>query len=266
MCADACLRIFRRMVALANAHKLHAKPTPQRRAVVPEYDRGPVVICCSDIDRGMSGFVIDSAKSNLAKHRDESLVAQAMQKELQTKYQKSWSIFVGRSFGSSLVPDRRRFVFFYVGQMAILAFLAGNITTRSRLSVGAAASPTPLRIGDTKLTASAKKGEGPKLPQRPASTSRTPNTAPARKASSTSYTKIQDMALGDQELVRAVVNHAAWDIITPHCPNPRCKQTVVEFSACFALTCPSCNCHFCAFCMKAHEPDAHPHVAHCKYV
>lgn len=47
------------------------------------------------------------------------------------------------------------------------------------------------------------------------------------------------------------------EILTLRCP--RCKQAFLDFDGCFALTCGSCPCRFCGWCLEdCGDHDAHP--------
>ena len=52
------------------------------------------------------------------------------------------------------------------------------------------------------------------------------------------------------------------DILTLKCPS--CKAAFVDFTGCFALSCESCPCRFCAGCLApAKDGDGHRHVSEC---
>jgi len=52
------------------------------------------------------------------------------------------------------------------------------------------------------------------------------------------------------------------DILTLKCPS--CKAAFVDFDGCFALSCKSCPCRFCAGCLApAKDGDGHRHVSEC---
>ena len=51
------------------------------------------------------------------------------------------------------------------------------------------------------------------------------------------------------------------DILTLKCP--RCKFAFFDFDGCYALSCTSCDCSFCAYCLKDCGHDSHSHVANC---
>ncbi len=58
--------------------------------------------------------------------------------------------------------------------------------------------------------------------------------------------------------------HIEEEILTTRCP--RCKTAFLDFTNCFAVTCSTCKCGFCGWCLADCGSDAHSHVAHCPYV
>lgn len=56
-------------------------------------------------------------------------------------------------------------------------------------------------------------------------------------------------------------NHIVEEILTLKCP--RCSCAFLDFDGCFALTCSSCKCGFCGWCLNDCGRDAHPHVLSC---
>uniref|UniRef100_A0A0K6SAB1 Protein kinase domain-containing protein n=1 Tax=Chromera velia CCMP2878 TaxID=1169474 RepID=A0A0K6SAB1_9ALVE len=61
--------------------------------------------------------------------------------------------------------------------------------------------------------------------------------------------------------VQKKVREITEDILTLKCP--RCRAAFVDFDGCAALTCGSCNCGFCGYCLKDCLRDAHGHVPRC---
>jgi hypothetical protein len=55
------------------------------------------------------------------------------------------------------------------------------------------------------------------------------------------------------------------DILTLKCPRQQCRRAFIDFEGCFALTCDSCRCAFCAYCLHDCGDDAHMHVGSCQY-
>uniref|UniRef100_A0A0G4FLM6 RING-type domain-containing protein n=1 Tax=Chromera velia CCMP2878 TaxID=1169474 RepID=A0A0G4FLM6_9ALVE len=63
---------------------------------------------------------------------------------------------------------------------------------------------------------------------------------------------------GAQRKVREITE----DILTLKCP--RCRAAFADFDGCAALTCGSCNCAFCGYCLKDCGRDAHDHMPRCR--
>lgn len=57
-------------------------------------------------------------------------------------------------------------------------------------------------------------------------------------------------------------NHIIEEVLTLRCP--RCKQAFLDFDGCFALSCSSCPCGFCGWCLSDCGSDAHEHVKSCQ--
>ena len=59
--------------------------------------------------------------------------------------------------------------------------------------------------------------------------------------------------------------HIEDSILQPKCP--RCKRAFHDFEGCFAISCSSCPCKFCGWCLQdCGDRDAHQHVRSCKKV
>lgn len=69
--------------------------------------------------------------------------------------------------------------------------------------------------------------------------------------------EMQDGNSTDVRQHAAVLN----ELLNLRCP--RCKTVFLDFEGCFALTCGTCNAHFCAWCFHVSDGDVHPHVKAC---
>ena len=74
-------------------------------------------------------FCIDTARATLAKvedwQKDGDAAVQSMKDALEAREGASWHVVVGKHFGSRVTHDARNFVFFYVGDKAVLMFKCG---------------------------------------------------------------------------------------------------------------------------------------------
>ena len=54
-----------------------------------------------------------------------SLRCRYIKKEFDKKYNPTWHCIVGRNFGSYVTHETKHFIYFYLGQVAILLFKSG---------------------------------------------------------------------------------------------------------------------------------------------
>ena len=92
----------------------------------------------------------------------------------------------------------------------------------------------------------------------------------SRNAEATCQVRLEAMrlALGegcDQRVARHR-SHIAEDILTLKCPRVGCRQAILDFDGCFAITCSNCQCGFCGWCLVDCGDDAHQHVLQCPSV
>jgi hypothetical protein len=56
--------------------------------------------------------------------------------------------------------------------------------------------------------------------------------------------------------------HIEEEILQVKCP--RCRRAFHDFEGCFAISCSSCPCKICGWCLRdCGDQDAHPHVRQC---
>ncbi len=61
--------------------------------------------------------------------------------------------------------------------------------------------------------------------------------------------------------------HIEEEILLLRCPRPGCRRAFLDFDGCFALSCSSCPCKFCGWCLRdCGDGDAHAHVRACARV
>lgn len=91
------------------------------------------VIKNADMNEEMQQNAIDVANQALDRHNIERDIAAYIKKEFDKKYSPTWHCIVGRSFGSYVTHESKHFVYFYVGQLAVLLFKSGWIIFKNSI-------------------------------------------------------------------------------------------------------------------------------------
>lgn len=78
-----------------------------------------------DMPEEMQVDAIDCASQALLKYTVEKDIAAHIKKEFDRKYDPTWHCIVGRNFGSYVTHETKNFIYFYIGQIAILLFKSG---------------------------------------------------------------------------------------------------------------------------------------------
>jgi len=83
------------------------------------------VIKNADMSEDMQQDAVDCATQALEKYNIEKDIAAFIKKEFDKKYNPTWHVIVGRNFGSYVTHETKHFIYFYLGQVAILIFKSG---------------------------------------------------------------------------------------------------------------------------------------------
>eukprot|EP00882_Tetradesmus_deserticola_P006241 GHRQ01006567.1.p1 GENE.GHRQ01006567.1~~GHRQ01006567.1.p1 ORF type:complete len:152 (+),score=9.26 GHRQ01006567.1:99-554(+) len=83
------------------------------------------VIKNADMSEEMQADAVDCATQALEKYNIEKDIAAYIKKEFDKKYNPTWHCIVGRNFGSYVTHETKHFIYFYLGQVAILLFKSG---------------------------------------------------------------------------------------------------------------------------------------------
>ena len=84
------------------------------------------VIKSADMSEEMQQDAVDVASKALDQFNIEKDIATFVKKEFDQKYHPSWHCVVGRNFGSYVTHEAKHFIYFYLGQVAILLFKSGS--------------------------------------------------------------------------------------------------------------------------------------------
>ena len=83
------------------------------------------VIKNADMSEDMQQDAVDCATQALEKFNIEKDIAAYIKKEFDKKYNPTWHCIVGRNFGSYVTHETKHFIYFYLGQVAVLLFKSG---------------------------------------------------------------------------------------------------------------------------------------------
>lgn len=75
-------------------------------------------------------FIIETVSSVLQKNNDDfegkgDEMVKEIKKTMDQKWGEYWHIIMGKSFGSFCTHESRLFIFFYYGELAVMAFKSG---------------------------------------------------------------------------------------------------------------------------------------------
>lgn len=84
-----------------------------------------VVIKATDMVDAMQQDATEVAQEALKANDVEKDIAAYIKKEFDKKHGTTWHCIVGRSFGSYVTHETKHFIYFYVGQLAVLLFKSG---------------------------------------------------------------------------------------------------------------------------------------------
>ena len=83
------------------------------------------VIKNADMSEEMQQDAVECATQALEKYNIEKDIAAHIKKEFDKKYNPTWHCIVGRNFGSYVTHETKHFIYFYLGQVAVLLFKSG---------------------------------------------------------------------------------------------------------------------------------------------
>uniref|UniRef100_A0A8C0TWM0 Dynein light chain n=2 Tax=Canis lupus familiaris TaxID=9615 RepID=A0A8C0TWM0_CANLF len=82
-------------------------------------------ITMESLSEEMQQDSVECATQALEKYNKEKDIAAHIKKEFDKKYNPTWHCIVGRNFGSYVIHETKHFIYFYLGQVAILLFKSG---------------------------------------------------------------------------------------------------------------------------------------------
>ncbi|KAG9508569.1 Dynein light chain 1, cytoplasmic, partial [Fragariocoptes setiger] len=88
-------------------------------------DQRKAVIKNADMSETMQDDAVQTAMAALDNYNIEKDIAAHIKKEFDKKWSPTWHCIVGRNFGSYVTHETKHFIYFYLGQVAILLFKSG---------------------------------------------------------------------------------------------------------------------------------------------
>ncbi|OQV17477.1 putative Dynein light chain 2, cytoplasmic [Hypsibius exemplaris] len=98
---------------------------PLKKSIQFRMSERKAVIKNADMSEEMQQDAVDIATQALEKYNIEKDIAAFIKKEFDKKYNPTWHCIVGRNFGSYVTHETKHFIYFYLGQVAILLFKSG---------------------------------------------------------------------------------------------------------------------------------------------
>ena len=88
-------------------------------------DTNKISIKNYDMSEEMQGAATQLAQEAIGRLQVEKDIAGYIKKEFDRRYNPTWHCVVGRNFGSYVTHETKHFIYFYVGQVAVLLFKSG---------------------------------------------------------------------------------------------------------------------------------------------
>nr|UQT06015.1 protein 66071 [Theama mediterranea] len=83
------------------------------------------IIKNADMSEDMQQEAVECANVAMEKFNVEKDIAAFIKKEFDKSFSPTWHCIVGRNFGSYVTHETKYFIYFYIGQVAVLLFKSG---------------------------------------------------------------------------------------------------------------------------------------------
>ncbi|GKT32881.1 Dynein light chain, type 1/2 like protein [Aduncisulcus paluster] len=83
------------------------------------------VVKNADMPEEMQEDAVRVAREALERFNIEKDIAAYIKRDFDKKHNPSWHCIVGKNFGSYVTHETKRFIYFYIGQLAVLLFKSG---------------------------------------------------------------------------------------------------------------------------------------------
>ncbi|KAJ1993717.1 hypothetical protein H4R33_000572 [Dimargaris cristalligena] len=84
-----------------------------------------VTVKSVDMSQEMQSDALEITNRAVEQFTMEKDIAAQIKREFDKKFQPTWHCIVGKSFGSYVTHETRHFIYFYIGNLAVLLFKSG---------------------------------------------------------------------------------------------------------------------------------------------
>ena len=112
-------------VCSSNVYKLIFLKIQKNFLILLQMTERKAVVKNADMSEDMQQDAMESATQAMEKFNIEKDIAAHVKKEFDKKYNPTWHCIVGRNFGSYVTHETKHFIYFYLGQVAVLLFKSG---------------------------------------------------------------------------------------------------------------------------------------------
>ncbi|KAI8870763.1 dynein light chain 2, cytoplasmic-like protein [Ramicandelaber brevisporus] len=84
-----------------------------------------ITVKAVDMVQKMQTELLDIAQAAFQKCQLEKDIAAEIKRECDQQFGPTWHVIVGRSFGSYVTHETKHFIYFYIGNKAVMAFRSG---------------------------------------------------------------------------------------------------------------------------------------------
>ena len=79
-----------------------------------------------DMDDDLKQIVLETTMSYMDQCYSDQEIASRLKAKFDEEYEPSWQCIVGRHFGSVVTHELQNYIYFYVGQTAVMLFKSGK--------------------------------------------------------------------------------------------------------------------------------------------
>ncbi|KAM3136553.1 hypothetical protein pb186bvf_011356 [Paramecium bursaria] len=79
----------------------------------------------ADMSEDMQKEVLEISRLAIERSTTDQQIASYIKDDIKGKYHGTWHCLVGRNFGAAVTHETKNYIYFYIGQLAIMLFKTG---------------------------------------------------------------------------------------------------------------------------------------------